>query len=180
MLNRENAVLVVIDIQEVLLPKSEEVAAAYLDNAVKLIRAAKVLGLPILVTEQNPTRLGGTHPAVLPELEGVDRIPKMEFGCMGNDAFRAALGESARNQLLIIGMEAHVCVCQTALAALEAGYEAYVVSDAVVSTSKREYKAGMRRMEGAGAVPVSTQMAIFELLERAGTPEFKAMLPLLK
>lgn len=180
MLSRENAVLVVIDIQEVLLPKSEEVAAAYLENAVKLVRAAKVLGLPILVTEQNPMRLGETHPAVLPELEGLARIPKMEFGCMGNDAFRAALEETARNQLLIVGMEAHVCVCQTALAAMEAGYEAYVVGDAVVASSKREYKAGMRRMENAGAVPVSTQMAIFELLERAGTPEFKAMLPLLK
>ncbi len=180
MLNRDRAVLVVVDIQEVLLPKSAEVVESYLSNAERMIRAARVLGVPVLVTEQNPERLGGTHPRIAPALEGIAPIPKMEFGCLANAEFREALEGTGRSQIILTGMEAHVCVSQTALAALAAGYEVFVASDAVVSSSKREYKAGMRRMTRAGAVPVSVLMAVFEMLGRAGTPEFRELLPLLK
>ena len=180
LLDREKTALAVIDIQQVLLPKSEEVTAAYLRAAVRMIRAAKVLGLPLLVTEQNPGRLGGTHPEVLPELGDAPRIPKIEFGCLANPAFRAALEASGRTQLLIIGMEAHVCVNQTALEALERGFEVFVAEDAVVSSTPEARAAGLRRMERAGAALLTVDMAVFELLRRAGTPEFKAMLPMLK
>ncbi|HOJ69795.1 MAG TPA: isochorismatase family protein [Candidatus Hydrogenedentes bacterium] len=180
MLKRDAAALVVIDIQEVLLPRDPEVVDRYLSRCVLMIRAARMLGLPVLVTEQNPERLGGTHPRIAPEIEGIARIPKMEFGCFGNDRFAGELARTARRQLLLVGMESHVCVCQTALAGLESGYEIYPVRDAIVSSTAEGYKAGMERMILAGARPVTAHMAIFELLGRAGTPEFKALLPLLK
>ena len=91
-----------------------------------------------------------------------------------------ALGALGRRQLLLVGMEAHICVCQTALAALEQGHEVFVAADAVSSTTAAEYRFGMDRMARAGVAVLSVQMAIFELLRVSGTPEFKALLPLLK
>ncbi len=180
MLLKENTVLVVIDIQDVLLPKATEVAAAYIAQAAKLIRIARALEVPIVVTEQNPERLGGTHAEIVEALEDIPRLPKLEFGCMANPGFREALKQADRRQLLIIGMETHVCVMQTALEAVAEGYEAFVVRDAVVSTRKSDYKAGLARMVQEGVICVSSEMAIFELLRKAGTPEFKRVLPLIK
>jgi nicotinamidase-related amidase len=180
LLDREQAVLAVIDIQQVLLPKDAAVAEAYLANAAKMVRAARVLGVPVLVTEQYPERLGGTVDRVAAEIEGLPRMAKTEFGCMANEGFRAALAALGRRQLLLVGMEAHVCVSQTALAALAGGYEVFVAADAVSSVTALEYRFGIDRMARAGAAVVSVQMAIFELLRVSGTPEFKALLPLLK
>lgn len=180
LLDREQAVLVVIDIQEVLLPKDAAATETYLSNAAKMIRAARILGLPVLVTEQYPERLGTTIARIAAELEGVPRLAKTEFGCMANEAFRTALAALDRRQLLIVGMEAHVCVSQTALAAMAEGYGVFIAADAVSSTTPSEYRFGLDRMARAGAAVVSVQMAIFELLRVSGTPEFKAMLPLLK
>ena len=180
LLDREQAVLAVIDIQQVLLPQDAAVADAYLANAAKMIRAARVLGVPVLVTEQYPERLGRTIDRVAAELEGIPRIAKTEFGCMANAAFREALAGLGRQQLLIIGMEAHVCVSQTALAALSEGYQVYAASDALSSSTPSEYRFGLDRMANAGVALVSVQMAIFELLRVSGTPEFKTLLPLLK
>ena len=180
LLDREQAVLAVIDIQQVLLPKDAAVTEAYLANAAKMIRAARLLGVPVLVTEQYPERLGGTVDRIAAEIEGVPRLAKTEFGCMANEGFRQALGVLDRRQLLLVGMEAHVCVSQTALASLEAGYEVFVAADAVSSTTPTEYRFGMDRMAREGVAVLSVQMAIFELLRVSGTPEFKALLPLLK
>ncbi len=180
LLDREKAVLTVIDIQEVLLPKDADRTEAYLANATKMVRAARILDLPVLVTEQYPGRLGGTISRIADELEGVPRLPKTEFGCLANEGFRTALAALDRPQLLIVGMEAHVCVSQTALSALAEGYEVFVAADAVSSSTPEEYRFGIDRMARAGVTIVSVQMAIFELLRAAGTPEFKAMLPLLK
>jgi nicotinamidase-related amidase len=104
----------------------------------------------------------------------------MEFGCLANENFRRALENSGRRQLLVCGMETHICVMQTVLAALEAGYEVFVVRDAVASMHETEHEAGLARMKQAGAVIVTTQMTLFELLRAAGTPAFRSMLPLLK
>ncbi len=180
MLECAQTLLVVIDIQDKLMPRQETVAEGLLANSIKLIHTAHTLSIPIVVSEQNPEKLGGTNARVAEALRGAARIPKMEFGCFANPDFVESLEGHRRKQLLVIGMETHICVMQTVLAALEAGYEAYVVRDAVVSMERREYEAGLERMTRAGAVPVTTQMALFELLRAAGTPEFRAMLPLLK
>lgn len=180
MLLKDDVVLAVIDIQDVLMPKAPDVATGYLAQAAKLIRVMHALEIPVLVTEQNPERLGVTNSGIIEALGDVPRLPKMEFGCLANDAFRETLEETGRNQLVIVGMETHVCVMQTALEALELGHEVFIVRDAVVSARKSDYDAGLERMRQEGALLVSTEMVIFELLRKAGTPEFKKVLPLIK
>lgn len=179
MLDRNKTVLVVIDFQEKLLP-TIPVADEVLPQAIKLIRFARELAIPILWTEQYPQGLGNTAPEIAAELEGLTAIEKTSFGCMGDAGFARALADTGRTQLLLTGVETHVCVMQTALAAVEQGYEVYVPRDAAASQEKRQYKAALRRMERAGVVLGLTQMMLFELLGEAGTPEFKKALPLLK
>lgn len=180
MLECSHCVLLVIDIQDKLMSRDPAVAETLVDNAGKLIRSAQTLAIPLLVTEQNPARLGGTTERLCEILGDLPRIPKMEFGCLANAAFAETLRGLGRKQLLVTGMETHICVMQTVLAALDAGFDTYVVRDAVSSSAQREYEAGLDRMAGAGAKLVTTQMVLFELLRAAGTPEFRAMLPLLK
>lgn len=181
MLDREKAVLAVVDIQDVLMPRPEsEETHLFLRQSAKLIQCAKTLDIPLLVTEQNPAKLGGTHAGIAEILGESPRIPKLEFGCMANPEFLAAFGALKRPQIIIIGMETHICVMQTALGALEGGYEVFVVQDAVASMDPVEREAGLVRMRRTGVTLVTVQMAIFELLRAAGTPEFRAMLPYLK
>jgi nicotinamidase-related amidase len=179
MLDRDACALVVIDYQEKLLPKIHG-AEAVTEQAVKLIRFARELGIPILWTEQYPKGLGRTVGTIAEELKGHTPIEKTAFGCLGDAAFSKALEDTGRKQLLITGIEAHVCVLQTGLTALEERYEVYVPRDAVGSRSEKEYEAGLERLEGAGAEIVTTEMAMFEVLREAGTPEFKRVLPLIK
>jgi nicotinamidase-related amidase len=179
MLNRDSAVLVVIDFQEKLLPKIP-VADALIPSAVRLIRFARELGLPILWTEQYPKGLGPTVDAIAGRLAGNTAMAKTSFGCFGDPGFRHALSDTGRTQLLVTGIETHVCVMQTVLAALDHRCEVFVPRDAVASRAKADYNAGLARMERAGAQLVTSEMAMFEILREAGTPEFKRVLPLIK
>ena len=180
MLHQQETVLIVLDIQDIFMPKNPEIVGNYLRQASRIIRASKILNLPILVTEQYPERFGITNDTILDVLDDEVRMPKIEFGCLANEAFSTVLAETGRKQLLITGMEAHICILQTTLEALEKGYEVYLLRDAIVSSRKEEYHAGMTRMQQAGAVCLTVEMAIFELLRKAGTPEFKKLLPLIK
>ena len=179
MLDVSSAVLVVIDFQEKLLPKiarHEEV----LRRALRLIRAVRLMGLPILWTEQYPKGLGRTVVPAAEALEGLTPIEKTAFGCMGSEGFSEALRGLGRRQLLIAGVETHVCVLQTALGALEQGFEAYIARDAVSARDLDEHTSALARMEAAGAVVATSESAIFELLRDASSPMFKEVLPLLK
>ncbi|MBN2308282.1 MAG: hydrolase [Candidatus Hydrogenedentes bacterium] len=179
MLDRHSVVLTVIDFQERLLPKIH-CAGAIVRQAVRLIRFGRELGLPVLWTEQYPKGLGPTVAEVAGELAGMAPLEKTAFGCLGDAGFAAALEGTGRKQLLITGIETHVCVLQTALAAVAAGHEVFVPRDAVGSRTVSEYEAGLERMARAGAEIVTAEMAMFEVLREAGTPEFKRVLPLLK
>jgi len=179
MLRREDTVVVVIDFQEKLTPRIAGLGPL-LEQAVRLIRFARELELPVLVTEQYPRGLGPTIPEVAEALGKTAPMAKTAFGCLGDGAFAEALAGTGRRQLLITGVETHVCVMQTALQALEQGYEVFVAQDAVGSRSPTETVAGLARMTRAGAEPVTVEMALFELLREAGTPEFRRVLPLLK
>lgn len=168
---REGSVLVIIDIQERLLAvmaDPEKVRA----NTVRLLNFAKIIGLPVILTEQK--NLGPTVPeirAVLPEWHP---IQKLSFSCFLNDEFVARLNATGKRTLLIAGIECHVCVTQTALHALEQGYKVHIISDAVSSRTPENCRTGIERCRDAGAVITGTEMLIFELLERAGTDEFRA------
>ncbi len=179
MLERATLALVVIDFQDSLLTKIP-VADSVVAATVRLIRFAKLLGIPILWTEQYPKGLGPTCAEIAVELEGVTPIPKTAFGCMGDDSFVAALEATGRNHLLITGVETHVCVLQTALGAVERGFDVWVASDAVAARDKYQHKAALARMANGPCQFVTAEMAMFEVLERADAPEFKKCLPLLK
>lgn len=180
MLDHAQAALAVVDFQDKLMPDDAEAVRSFLDHAVKLVECARCLDMPILVTEQNPERLGGTNAVIAEALSDIPRLSKMEFSCAGNEAFRAALRATGRRQVLVMGMETHICVLQTALGLKERGYEPFVVRDATLSMRDAEHQAGLQRLVQEGVKLATTQMAIFELLRAAGTPEFKRMLPLLK
>jgi nicotinamidase-related amidase len=179
MLNRAKTVLLVVDFQEKLLPKIAH-ADDIVPQAIRLIRFAHELELAVLVTEQYPKGLGRTVQPVEDELRGAVPIEKTSFGCFGDKGFCEAISATGCQQLLVTGIETHVCVMQTVLAGLESGYEAFVVRDAIGSRHTPDYEAGLVRMQTAGAYLVTTEMALFELLGEAGTPEFKRVLPLLK
>lgn len=179
MLKRASVALVVIDFQKSLMEKIP-VAQGVVGETVRLIRFAKFLDLPVLWTEQYPKGLGVTIPEIAAELDGLTPIEKTAFGCMADSHFVAALQETGRTNLLITGVETHVCVMQTALGAVERGFEVWVASDAVAAREKHQHKAGLERIEDSLCQLVTAEMAMFEILEKAGTPEFKKCLPLLK
>jgi nicotinamidase-related amidase len=180
-LEAERCALLVVDIQEKLLPpifQKDELVR----NAKLLIRAAGVLNIPAVMTTQYARGLGRTVPEIaslLPETEAID---KDRFSCFGSDTFCTLLKRlpGNRNTLLLCGMESHICVAQTALAALREGYIVHVASDAVSSRSEWNWKVGLERMRSAGAVISSTEMMTYELMRSSSSPAFKEMLPHLK
>ena len=180
-LEAERCALLVVDIQEKLLPpifQKEQLVR----NSKLLIRATGVLKIPAIVSTQYAKRLGATVPEVaslLPETEAID---KNLFSCFGSDVFCTLLKRlpGNRNTLLLCGMESHICVTQTALAALREGYLVHIASDAVSSRTEWNWKIGLDRMRDAGAVISSTEMMIYELMRSSSSPAFKEMLPYLK
>jgi nicotinamidase-related amidase len=177
----EQCALVVVDIQEKLLPpifQKEQLVR----NAQLLIRLAEILKIPAVVTTQYAKGLGNTVPEVAALLPQAHPIDKLSFSCFGSDVFCSTLRRlpGQRKTVLICGMEAHICVTQTALAALREGYLVHVASDAVSSRTEWNRNIGLERMRSAGAVMSSTEMIIYELLGSSGTAAFKSMLQYLK
>jgi nicotinamidase-related amidase len=180
MLRPEDCALAVIDIQEKLLPPIFE-KERLVRNAQLLVRLADILSLPVIVSTQYEKGLGQTIEEIsslLPETKTVD---KLEFGCFANGEYCSAVGNMAnRTTLLLCGMESHICVTQTALGALNQGLNVHVAADAVSSRTELNWTLGLNRMQAAGAVLSSTEMIIYELLGKSGTPAFKEMLKHLK
>jgi len=182
-LNREDAVLILVDIQARLVPAiDKELYARSLKNFKIAIEAAGTLGLPILLTEQYPKGLGRTVPEVLQALEGRDYrlIEKMTFSCARDEGFLAVVAKTGRRQVVIAGMETHVCVYQTSVDLVNAGYDVFVLDDAVSSRFPHNYQSGIAALRDAGAAVVSTETAVFQLMKVAGTPEFKKISSLLR
>lgn len=180
-LEADQCALVVIDIQAKLLPaifRKEELIC----NTQLLIRAARILKIPVLVTTQYAKGLGATVPEVSSLLNQTEALDKTLFSCFGSDAFCSVLKRlpGPRNTLLLCGMESHICVGQTALAGLREGYLVHVASDAVGSRTEWNWKIGLDRMRSAGAVISSTEMMIYELLRASSSSAFKELLPYLK
>jgi nicotinamidase-related amidase len=179
LLRRDQAVIVLVDVQERLhaeMPRRDDVAG----RLVKLCEAAKVLNVPVIVTEHAAKSFGPTIEPVRAALQAVAPLHKMVFSCFGSGEFRDKLESLGRKQVVIAGYETHVCVCQTALDARAAGYQVHLVRDASASRSDADYAVGVEKMAGAGILPASAESVIFELLEKAGTDEFRALLPVLK
>lgn len=180
-LDPDQCALVVVDIQEKLLPPIWE-KDRLIRNTQLLIRLASILKIPALVTTQYTKGLGNTVPEIATLLPDTPAIDKLMFSCFGSDDFCNLLKRlpGQRTTLLLCGMETHICVMQTALGALREGYLVHVAADAVSSRTELNWQIGLNRMQAAGAILSSTEMMIYELLRQSSGSAFKELLPYLK
>jgi nicotinamidase-related amidase len=180
-LDRKTTALAIIDVQERLAPAMN---AAHMKQAVanigRLLTAAKLLSLPTLVSEQYPEGLGPTVGAIAEHLGDTPRVAKMEFDALKNAEFAALLTAAKPKAVILAGIEAHICVVQTAASLLTRGYDVWVARDAVASRTEANMEAGLTLMHDAGAKLAPTETILFWLLERAGTPEFKTVSKLVR
>jgi nicotinamidase-related amidase len=177
-LDRTRASVLVVDVQEKLIPVMWNWAPVekYLKA---LIQTAKELDLPLIATEQYPKGLGATMPA-LRELLPSAPLVKMHFSCGADPEFAKALVATGRRQVVVAGIETHVCVFQTVRDLVEQGYETFVCADAVTSRFEEHRRVALAQMRDLGAVVTSAETAIFDLLHLCGTPEFKRVSPLVR
>jgi isochorismate hydrolase len=179
-LDREKAVLLVVDVQQRLIPSMDPaVYAGTLKNIDLLIRGTAELKIPVLATEQYSKGLGKTVPELAAACENIV-VEKMTFGCCGEPTFLERLKELGRSQVIVTGMEAHVCVYQTVLGLLAGGYGVHLVRDAIISRGKIDYLGALDNSARAGAVVTTAETALFQLLYTAAAPEFKAISALIK
>jgi len=183
---RDEAVLVVVDEQERLasaMRHREPVVAATL----RLVRVAQLVGLPIVVTRQYPKGLGDLEPALLGAIQTaeaagsrVSRVDKLAFDCFGEPVFAETIAATQRKQLIIAGMETHICITQTALSAVRAGLDVHVAADACCSRDDVHHALALDRIRAAGVVVTTCESVMYELVGLAGTDEFRALLGIVK
>ncbi|MDE8602755.1 hydrolase [Marinomonas sp. RSW2] len=179
MLRKEKTGLVVIDVQGKLATIVHD-SELFIANLVKLINAAKLLGLPILWLEQNPEKLGATVPELRAVLDLVKPMSKHSFSACGEPVFVDAIKKSKVNTWLLCGIEAHICVYQTALDLLDSGYMVELVSDCVSSRSLGNKTVALEKLTRKGAEVTSLEMCLFELIKDCRADEFKAALSFIK
>lgn len=180
-LDPTHCALIVIDVQDKLLPPIFQ-KDQLVRNSQLLIRLAGILKIPTLLTTQYSRGLGNTVPELASLLPETHPIEKQMFSCFGSEVFCSTLKRlpGNRSTVILCGMESHICVAQTALAALREGYLVHVASDAVSSRTEWNWKIGLERMRAAGAVISSTEMVVYEALRSSDTSAFKDMLKHLK
>lgn len=171
--------LLVVDVQEKLAPAMAD-AASVIRNAGILMRAAARLGVPLLVSEQYPQGLGPTVPELRALAPESARLAKVSFSCAGDPVLQQRVKAAQRSVIVIAGLEAHVCVLQSALGFRQAGYETVVVADAISSRAPASREAALQRLRENGVEVATTEMVVFEWLGQAGTPEFKELSKLIK
>ncbi len=180
-LDAADSVLLVIDVQERLCKAMDEQVLGHLTgNTGILLEAAAELELPVLVTEQYVKGLGETVPELKQKMEAAPRLEKMSFSCCGCNDFIEQLRATGRRQIVVTGMETHVCVLQTVIELLDAGYVVHLVQDAVMSRSEQNRLAALSMMQQAGAVISCTESVLFQWLKVAGTDSFKKLSKLVK
>lgn len=172
MLQVDNTALVIIDVQEKLFRVMHE-KEKLLEDLLRLVRGAGVLDIPVIVTEQNPDGLGRTLPEIGEMLPGMQALPKMSFSCCGETAFRREIDRLSCRNLLLTGIETHICVYQTAMGLLEDGYGVEVVVDGVSSRTERNRDIALAKMARAGAGITSVETVLFELLGTAAHDKFR-------
>src|SRR5579875_52119 len=174
------SVLVAIDLQDSLLralPNTE----SFLRSTRLLLQGAQALGIPLLVTTQNRAKLGGVTQELADLLPKEDTwLDKLCFNCAGASNFLVRLQALQRRQVVLCGVETHICVCQTALGMLAEGYQVHIVADAVAARSQWDHELGLKKMFQLGALPSSVEMALYEWVGEVGSTAFRAILPLIK
>ncbi len=178
-LTKENALILIVDIQErlatVMTEREQVISRCHI-----LIEAARRFAMPIVVTEQYPKGLGPTVSEIKDVLQSYEPVEKITFDCCAEPSFSHRIDTEGRRQIILTGMETHICVLQTCLGLLRQDYIVHVVQDAVCSRTKQNFRTGIEMMRDAGAVITSTETVVFQLLEKAGTEEFRAISKLVK
>jgi nicotinamidase-related amidase len=178
-LQREATILLIVDVQERLIPAIHEGEQAALSCSL-LARAAQILQIPLIITEQYPEKLGATVPEIRGVLHQYQPVSKKQFSSCTAELMDILKSTSERRGILLCGVEAHVCVQQTALDLLANDFDVFVARDAISSRTAANAEIGWQRMMRAGAIPVSVESALFELLQTADHPQFKAIHQLIK
>lgn len=178
-LDKENTGLLIIDVQEKLMQVMGQ-RQRVTDNITKLALLSKLFNFPVILTEHYPKWLGPTLPEVAESLPAYEPITKLHFNCCDVDAFNNRLDLDGLRNLIITGIESHICVFQTCVSILERGYTVHVPQDAVDSRTDENWRVGLDLMKEAGAVITSTETVIYQILKKAGTREFKQMLKVMK
>ena len=173
-LNKDNAILLIIDIQERLAPVMK-VRDSVVRNCLHLIELATTYGIPIVVTEQYPKGLGKTVGEIREALQDYSPIEKLTFSCCEEPSFLSEMKKFGKDSVILTGMETHVCVLQTCIGLLHEGFHVHLVKDAACSRSKENWKTSVEFMRDAGAVVTCTETVLFQVLHIAGTEEFKAI-----
>ncbi|MFH1086892.1 MAG: hydrolase [Chloroflexota bacterium] len=179
MLSRDDTLLVLVDVQGKLAQLMHDRDALF-EYLQRLVRGVRVLGLPVIWLEQNPRGLGPTLPELAALLPDLTPIAKLCFSCCRSPEFMRALRATGRRQVLVCGIEAHVCVYQTTVDLLALGYEVQVVTDAVSSRAAANRQIGLERVRVAGAALTSAEMCLFELQRVAEGPVFKELLKIVR
>ena len=179
LLDKKSTGLVVVDMQEGLM-KVMARRAEVLDQTVKLLHLVRVFSLPVIVTEQYPQRIGQTVPMLRELLPAYAPVAKVEFNSCEVALFNERLAAAQLTDLILVGVEAHICVFQTCVALLKRGYRVHVPQDAVASRAEDNRRVGLDLMKEAGAVISSAECLIFQILKKAGTPEFKQLITVIK
>jgi nicotinamidase-related amidase len=179
LLSVEDTVLMVIDMQGNLYESMQD-KQFLSENVQKLIRGMQVFGIPVIVTEQIPEKLGPTITPVAALLPDAQGIPKADFSCCGEQKIMKALKAADRRQVLVCGIEAHVCVYQTTVDLLGFGYEVHLVADAVSSRTVMNRAIGIEKMRDEGVLLTSTEMVLFELCRTAQDPKFREIFKIVK
>jgi nicotinamidase-related amidase len=179
-LDTDSTLLMAIDFQEKLCKAMDGgILAKQIVNVSVLLEAASELGVPVLATEQYPAGLGKTLPVLKEKMPNAP-LEKMSFSCCGDESIMAHIAASGRSRIVVTGMETHICVLQTVLDLLSKGYYVHVVSDGVLSRQKGNWRTGLAIASAAGAVVTSTETVLFQLLQKAGTAEFKKLSKLVR
>jgi nicotinamidase-related amidase len=179
MLTAEGSLLLIIDVQAGL-ARAVEAAASRIHRTRLLLEAASRLDVPVIVSEHYPEGLGHTDPRLLPLLTAATNLPKRAFSCWREPELRRAIEAAGRRQIVVAGMETHVCVQQTALDLVTAGFSTHLAADASGSRRAEDRTLGIERLRRHGCDVVTSEMVVFEWLERGEGPAFKALIPFIK
>jgi nicotinamidase-related amidase len=179
MISSTDTALVLVDVQAKLAPAMHD-TEILIENLKRLVRGVRILGIPILWTEQNPAGLGSTLPEIANLLPDQKPIGKFSFSCCGSEQFREELNALNRKNMLIAGIEAHVCVYQTAADLINLQCEVQIVADAVASRSPENKLIGLEKSKSVGAGITSTETVLFELLKDAKSEKFKEIIKIVK
>ena len=179
LLEKANTGLVIIDVQEKLMPVVEQ-RQRIIENIKRLLLLSKLFHLPVILTEQYPEWLGPTLPDIVESLIDCKPIPKMYFNCCDVDSFNEQLDSKDLKNIIVTGVESHICVFQTCVSLVNKGYQVHIPRDAVGSRTDENWRVGLDLLNKAGAFITSTESVIYQILKKAGTKEFKRLLKIMR